>query len=137
LRVVINTNVIVAAFLRPGSHADRILRLVLQGEVEIALNERILSEYTEVLARERFGLPVDAVETVIERLRAVGFPAPAYPGTILLPDAGDVPFVEVALAARADALITGNVRHYPKKACSGLAVLTPRQFAGRLRADTG
>jgi predicted nucleic acid-binding protein len=43
-------------------------------------------------------------------------------------------FVEVAIAGRADAIITGNVKHFtPKRGDLPVAVLTPRAFVDRLR----
>jgi predicted nucleic acid-binding protein len=58
----------------------------------------------------------------------VGVPLP-----IKLEDPDDLPFLEVAAAAAADALVTGNVRHF--RASGGklaVPVLTPRQLLNRL-----
>lgn len=55
----------------------------------------------------------------------------ARPLKLRLPDPDDAPFLEVALAARADALITGNLRHYPTQARQGMAVLDPASFVDR------
>jgi predicted nucleic acid-binding protein len=43
-----------------------------------------------------------------------------------------VPFVEVAAAAAA-VLVTGNTRHFPKKACEGVTVVSPKEFLELLR----
>ena len=55
-----------------------------------------------------------------------------------LPDPGDLPFIEVAVAAAVDAIVTGNVKHFrPAEGRLDLAVMTPRQcldwFSGRDR----
>ena len=39
--------------------------------------------------------------------------AAVSPCAVRLPDADDLPFLEVALSGNADALVTGNVRHFP------------------------
>lgn len=45
-----------AAFLRPHGPPARILRLILQGQVEVSVNEAILAEYLEVLVWPKFRL---------------------------------------------------------------------------------
>lgn len=128
MRIVLDTNVLVAAFLRPHGPPARILRLVLQGHIEASVNEAILSEYREVLLRSKFQLPRKQVEIVLYQLRTKGYQAPAHPGLLRLPDQDDVPFLDAALASMADALVTGNSRHYSPEDCHGMRVLTPAEF---------
>jgi predicted nucleic acid-binding protein len=54
---------------------------------------------------------------------------------IELPDPDDLPFIEVSQAAQADALVTGNVRHYPAASRHGIGVLTPAEFMRRWQAS--
>ena len=56
MKVVLDTNVLVSAFLKPRSNPARILRLVLQGDIQIVINEHIMAEYREVLFRPKFDL---------------------------------------------------------------------------------
>lgn len=128
MKVVLDTNVLVAAFLRPHGPPARILRVILQGQIEIAVNEAILAEYREVLLRPKFRLAREHVETVLHRLRTVGYPAPSYPGPLMLPDPDDVPFVDAAITSGADALVTGNVKDYPPESCHGVRVVVPAAF---------
>ena len=65
MKVVLDTNVLVSAFLSPSGNAARILRLIIQGDVLIVLNESILAEYYEVLKRPKFELDMEAVLIVI------------------------------------------------------------------------
>ena len=52
---------------------------------------------------------------------------------VALPDPDDAPFLEVAVAGGADALVTGNVAHFRRAAASiDIPVLTPRGFLDRL-----
>jgi uncharacterized protein len=50
-----------------------------------------------------------------------------------LPDPDDRPFIEVALSGRADAVVTGNVRHFPPDL--GVVVLSPRALLQRLDSE--
>ncbi len=130
-----DTNVLVSAFLNPRSIAARILRLVLQGDVLIVINESILAEYYEVLKRSKFKLDLEAVLIVIDYIRSIGIQAPTLARPITLPDRFDEPFLEAALATQADALVTGNIKHFPKKYCKGQKVITPRDFLDSLKGE--
>lgn len=122
----------VSAFLKPRSKPARILRLVLQGDLFIICNEHILSEYLEVLKRPKFELNLGKIHTIIAFIRSRGVHAPALPYPLNLPHSDDEPFLEAAFAAGADALVTGNTRHFPEKACMGVTVLPPADFLQRL-----
>ena len=133
MKVVIDTNVLVSAFLNPRSNAARILRLIIQGDILIVLNESILAEYYEVLKRPKFELNIEAVQIVIEYIRSIGLNSPSLARSISLPDRDDEPFLEAALATQANALITGNIKHFPKKRCLGQKTMTPRDFLDSLK----
>ena len=98
MKVVLNTNVLVSAFLKPHSKPARILRLVIQGEIRIIINEAILAEYQEVLTRPSFQLNDTYVQTILKLLRAKGIKAPALAKSFQLLDSSDEPFLEAALA---------------------------------------
>lgn len=140
MKVVLDTNVIVSALLKPRSHPARIFRLILQGDLQIIVNEHILAEYFEVLSRPKFDLEISKVEVILELIRKKGIIAPSVPQTFNLPDSSDEPFLEAALALHtaggsstgADALITGNLKHFPKNHCRGQSVVNPKQFVTRL-----
>jgi putative PIN family toxin of toxin-antitoxin system len=132
LKIVLDTNVLVSAFLRPGSKPAKILRLALQGEIQIIVNEGMLSEYNEVLGRPKFELEAQRVQTILETIRSKSIRAPALAASLGLPDAKDEIFLEAALAAKADALITGNKSHFPKPLCRGQTVWTPEEFLREL-----
>ncbi len=126
--IVLDTNVLVAGLLNPFGPPGRLLDLILTGEVQLACDDRILAEYRQVLARKRFGFDQTAIADLLTYLEAEGQHVTAPPRNIDLPDPDDAPFLEVALAAQASALVTGNTRHYPASSRRGVAVLTPIQF---------
>jgi putative PIN family toxin of toxin-antitoxin system len=131
----LDTNVLVSAFFNPRSIPARILRLVLQGDVLIVINESILAEYHEVLKRPKLKLDLEAVLIVLDYIRSIGIQAPTLARPITLPDRFDEPFLEAALATQADALITGNIKQFPKKYCKGQKVITPRDFLDSLKGE--
>jgi len=128
LKIVLDTNVLVSAFLKPHSKPARIMRLVLQGDIQIIINEPILAEYLEVLKRPKFDLNLENVQTIIDFIRSKEVNAPSLAESFDLPDSSDEPFLEAALASTADVLITGNRKHFPKRSCKGQKVVTPTEF---------
>lgn len=128
MKIVLDTNVLVSAFLKPRSKPARIIRLVLQGDIEIVANESILAEYLDVLKRPKFDLNPDKVQTILQIIRSKGINAPALAESFDLPDSSDEPFLEAALSAGADVIITGNKKHFPQKACKGQKVVNPTEF---------
>ena len=133
MNVVLDTNVLVSAFLKPRSNPARILHLVLQGNIQIIINEPILAEYFEVLTRPKFAFKQENIQIVLELFRSKGIHAPVLPESFQLPDKSDVPFLEAALSIKADALITGNKKHFPKKFSKGQKVDSPEEFLRQLK----
>lgn len=86
-----------------------------------------------MLARPRLSLPLDSVETVLTRLSTSGIRIAASPLATKLPDPDDLPFLEVAVAAEVDYLITGNRKHFPGELCQGVAVVNLREFLAATR----
>jgi len=126
--VVVDTNVLVAGLLSPFGPPGEIVRMIATGSLTVAYDARMMAEYVEVLRRQKFSFNKEHVEAFLDQIRVTGLAAAGDPLPIHLPDQGDEPFLEVALAVRAQCLITGNVKHYPPGARQGLRVFTPREF---------
>lgn len=129
--IVLDTNVVVSGLLRPHSKPAMILRLAATGVLRVAYDERILAEYREVLRRPKFPFSSEQIRVLLGQIEAEGEVVVALPLKSALPDPDDAPFLEVAVAAHADALITGNTRHYPARARRGITVLDPAAFLDR------
>lgn len=114
---VIDTNVLLSALLSKNENSAtvRVLDAVFDGKIIPLYHEDILTEYGEVLHRERFHLQKEAIKTVLDTVRQYGIPVfPQPTGTILI-DMDDLVFYEVAMKKRDDDayLVTGNQKHYP------------------------
>ena len=125
--VVLDTNVIVSGILKPYGPSGAILRLAAAGIIRVAHDARILSEYRDVLSRPAFGFSGNLIDDLIDQLEQEGLAAVGSPLPFRLPDPHDEPFLEVAIAAQADALVTGNKRHFPQKG-RRIKVLSPAEF---------
>jgi uncharacterized protein len=133
VKLVLDTNVLVSGMLGTGSPPARILDLLRAREVRLVVDDRILAEYADVLGREylRHYFPEDAARDVMEFLRHDSELVICTVVIRHLPDPGDIPFLEVALAAGAP-LITGNKRHFPAALARSCRILTPREFVDTL-----
>lgn len=131
LRLVVDTNVIVAALLHPGRTPDQALEAILGGGGRVLYDGRVEAEYRDVLARRKFSaIPAERREQLLRRLLAGAESIACSPLELPLIDEDDRVFLEVGLAGRADAIVTGNPRHFPRNL--GLAVLSPAELLARL-----
>ena len=118
--VVLDTNVIISGILKPYSKAAAILHLVADGTIRLAYDLRLLSEYRDVLSRSKFNFAKENVEAFLDQVEQEGLLASAKPLKIHLSDPDDEPFLEAALSAGAEAMISGNKLHFPKKQYEGV-----------------
>ena len=87
----------------------------------------MLAEYRDVLSRPKFAryfTPARAA-ALLDFIEAAGELVHVDPWPLVIPDPKDLPFLEVALAGEADAIITGNGRDYP--ATCGARLLSPAE----------
>ncbi len=129
LRVVYDTNVVVSAVLKSDRLPSSLLTLALQGRVKLCLSQEVFDEYREVLNRPKFGLPTHAVNTLLQAMtKNALFVRPTEP--IANPvDTKDSPLLECAVAADAQYLVTGNIKHFPAPQCRHTKIVTPTTFA--------
>jgi putative PIN family toxin of toxin-antitoxin system len=129
VRIVLDTNVLVSGLLNPHGAPGRVLDAVLAGTHVLLLDDRVRAEYAEVLERPRFGFAPTDVAALLKGLESCAESLVAPPLAVALPDPDDRPFLEVAVAGRADTLVTGNPRHYPiGRTGLELRIVTPAQF---------
>lgn len=133
MRAVIDTNVLVSGVLNPHGPPGRIVDGILAQSFVLLYDDRILAEYRDVLSRPVFEFRRIEVDAFVDFAEATGESVMAASLAVLLPDPDDLPFLEVATAADADALVTGNLRHFkPRRGSHGINVCTPAEFLRRL-----
>ena len=122
---VFDTNVLISALLSKREDSPPVLLLnhVLDGRIVLVYNEEIVSEYQEVLHRDKFGFSDERIKTVLEVVRT-GLCLGRTPSNEIFPDEDDAIFYEVALSKEGTFLITGNLRHFPKSPI----VVTPAEM---------
>jgi len=131
IRVVLDTNVLVAGILSEHGPPGWIMDLVAAHEIALVYDSRILAEYREVLARPELDLDPTRVKQLLSVVEEQGLFVSPLPWPHTLPDPDDEPFLATAKAAGVT-LVTGNVRHFPISARGEVVVATPREFMDSL-----
>ena len=125
--VVLDTNVLVSAALKPESKPARIVERVLLRQTPFHVCPSILMEYREVLNRPKFR-PQGFPPPWLPRLLQVAFQEPdPSPWPLAGPDPDDLVFLALARATRS-LVVTGNGAHFPEEIRQGVAVLSPAAF---------
>lgn len=133
MRVVVDTNVLVSAFMNRGGAPGRVLDLLLARALVVLYDHRILDEYAEVLLRPRFAFDAGEVDLLLDFVEHAGEYVAAERLNLVLPDSTDLPFLEVAMGGHTDALITGNAKHFrPTRLRHSVNVCSPADFLRRL-----
>ncbi len=108
MKVIIDTNVLLSAAWKDKTPEEVVLWILSQDDWEWVVSEDILTEYREVIHREKFGLDSEILsrwETIIRELTTlvdinidIEFPR----------DKRDAKFLACALISQADYFITGD-----------------------------
>jgi predicted nucleic acid-binding protein len=135
-KIVVDTNVFVAAARSRKGASWQIVRAILLGEFDLVLSVAVALEYEAVLKREsdRTGMSVTEAEDFVSFLCANATRHEPY-GRFwpLSNDPDDERFARLVASSDCDAFITHNVRHFSSLADAGLSVMTPGAFLRRLR----
>lgn len=115
---VIDTNVLVSALFSISGHSNPsiIIRKIIDGDITPLYNEEILAEYEEVLNRDKFPFRKADIDWIISTFIDYGI---SLGRTAVsdeeFTDIDDIVFYEVALSKEDSFLVTGNIKHFPKK----------------------
>ncbi len=136
MRVCLDTNVLLQLFGTRRKYAP-IIDALVDGRVELALSNEILLEYEEILTELSGSARWQQVDQFLHQLSAlrgnVLFVEPHYRFAVVTGDPDDDKFVDCAIAAEADHVITWD-RHFDALACAGYKPrpITPDQFLLKL-----
>jgi len=130
-RVVLDTNVAVAAIRSSRGASFRVLSLVGSGKFEIALSVPLVLEYEDALLRNReeAALTRDDVRDLLDYVCSVAqLQEIFFLWRPFLRDPRDDMVLEVAVAAQCEAVVTHNRRDFRGIEQFGLKVLTPQEL---------
>jgi putative PIN family toxin of toxin-antitoxin system len=124
---VLDTNVVVSGLLSAQGPPGRLLDAVLARRLRMVVDDRIIREYRLVLARPKFSFdPEDLAQywEIIPYQRHLS----TIPETVLeAAEPEDTKFLELANATPDQILVTGNLKHFPRKGRGSVRVLRPAE----------
>jgi putative PIN family toxin of toxin-antitoxin system len=130
-RIVMDTNVLYAGLHSTRGASHEFLRAIDRGTVRIVLSTALLFEYEEVIRRNQveLGLSDQDVEELLNALCDVSEHQKVYfLWRPCLADVKDDHILELAVASRADYIVTYNVRHFQGAGRFGVKVSTAKEI---------
>ena len=129
-KLVVDTNIVVSALLKPDSLPDLIINMILNKKFTLCLSEDIFNEYQEVLGRGKFkSLNQAKTRSLLLKIKKnAKLVKPSVSVDIIKSDPEDNKFLECALEAQADYFITGDIKNFSFKKFRNIPIVTPREF---------
>lgn len=140
IRIVLDTDVMVAAFESAHGASRRLLLAALDGEIRPLLSTPLMVEYEAVLTRpsvlERCGLGVAEIISVLDAICAVAIPVGFdYRWRPAAADPDDDHVLETAVNGIADMIATFNLKDLAAAAARfGIPALRPGEVLRRISA---
>lgn len=131
MRLVLDTDVLVAAFRSSLGASRQLLEAALEHRITVVVSVPLMLEYEAVLKRPQhlaaIGLEPAEIDEILDALAAVIEPVRlAFLWRPSLKDPGDEMVLETAVNGAADRLVTFNVRHLGQPAQRfGIRVISP------------
>jgi putative PIN family toxin of toxin-antitoxin system len=131
IKAVLDTNVLVSGFLYGGPPSD-VLDLAEAGVVEIYTSERAIAELHDVLSRSKFSSRFRYLRLTASAIVSAYRHSAILITPVNIPhicsDSDDEEFIGIALAAGADAIVSGDHHLLECSDSSPIPVLTATEF---------
>ena len=126
--VIFDTNVIVSMLLSGdiNSYPMLLMNYIYDGIITPVFSNEILSEYKEVLSRDKFPFTKKMVGDLINYIKKLGINIEPQKLEIEFEDYDDLIFYEVLMTKDKNEkkLVTGNIKHFPKQ----VNIMTPKEM---------
>ncbi len=141
--IVLDTNGLVSALLSARITSAQILKLVLEGELNLAVSRDILEEIYRVLGYPKLvklmkknGVMSKEVDSFIGRLCSIAIETPGEckPG-VIQDDPSDDIILACAVEGEADFIISGDRHLTNLKEYQGITILHPASFLAFIRQE--
>jgi len=133
LKVVIDTNVFVSALFSAHGTPRRIIDLWKTGEITLCITKEILEEYIDVLRRFDF-IEKHELKRLLDlfkkRMNLI-FIAFTLSLSVIKDDPGDNKFIECAVAAQAQYIISDDKHLKALKMYRNIKIVSPSEFLQR------
>ncbi len=134
MRAILDTNVLISAYVFPGGTPEAVYRLALEGQLEVGTTRTLLAELGRVLAQKFDGMPdqVEAAVAQVARIAAVVEPGETV--RVVTADPADDRVLEAARAFGADVIVSGDRHLLDLGTWSGIEIISPAELIARRSA---
>ncbi len=128
---MLDTNVLVSAYVFPGGKPEAVYRLGLEGHLEIGTSRPLLTEFGRVLGL-KFGWLPDRVEAAVAQVTRVASVVEAIEAVqVIAADPADDRVLDAALAFGADMIISGDRHLLDVGTWRDIEIMSPSKFLDR------
>jgi putative PIN family toxin of toxin-antitoxin system len=141
MRAVVDTNILVRAIIRPRGTVGPVLLRLRQGDYTLLYSRALLEELVDVLnrprIREKYDLTGQDIQTVLGLILLRGEAVTATEPIAACRDPKDDKFLEVAVAGKADAIVSGDEDLLTLHPYVGIPIVPPHAFLRMLALEQG
>jgi putative PIN family toxin of toxin-antitoxin system len=134
MKAILDTNVLISAYVFPGGTPEAVYRLALEGRLEIGTSRTLLAELGRVLG-QKFGWTADRVEAAVAQVARIAMvvePSEAF--QVVIADPADDRVLEAAHAFGADVIVSGDRHLLDLGTWSGIEIISPAGLIARRSA---
>ncbi len=137
MRVVVDTNILVRALIRPQGTVGPVLLHLRRGDYTLLYSDATLEELIDVLnrprIRDKYGLSEVDIRTVVALILMRGEYIVPRETIHACRDPHDNKFLEVAVSGQADVIVSGDEDLLVLSPFRGIPIISPREFLDILR----
>jgi len=134
MKAILDTNVLISAYVFPGGKPEAVYRLALEGRLEIGTSLPLLAELGRVLGQKFGWLPERVEAAVAQMTRIASIVAPSETVQAIRADPADDRVLEAASAFDADVIVTGDRHLLDLGSWRGIGIISPAEFIARWSA---
>jgi len=139
MRVVVESNVLVRALIMPYGTVGPVLLRLRHGDYTLLYAQSLLEELLDVLnqprIRHKYGLTEEDIQTVVSLILLRGEAMTPEQRISACRDPKDDKFLEVAVAGKADVIVSGDEDLLALHPFAGIPILPPADFLRMLDAE--
>lgn len=127
MKVVLDTNIFISAFVIPQSQGEKAILTTIQNEDELLISRDIIDEILTVLAA-KFSRDREAISHIAIYLSDIARIVKPLSKIHVLKDDPDNRILECAIAGKADVIVTGDKEMLRLKEYEGIKIITLKEY---------
>lgn len=132
MRVVLDTNILISAFVFPGGAPEMVYRGALEGRYELVTSPSLLAELGRVLG-DKFGWEASVAEAAVTQVaRVVTVVRPRETLAVVADDPADDRVLEAAIEGGAEVIVSGDRHLLRLGKWGGVEIVRAAVFVDRL-----